>query len=146
MRLSILLFTLLLLVSCNPKRDGQSKKSELLKVVANYYEALVLQDTATISRISTPNFTLFDDGEAYDQPGMLTMVSSLPAFKASFRFDSVNAYIDKEYASMYYIRNTDFTLDDSIQSSLHFLENATFVKDNDEWKLRFLHSTLKKTH
>ena len=131
-------------LSCNPKRDAHSKKEELINLVTTYYDALARIDTATLKRISTANFVLFDDGEQYNNETAIEMVLQLPAFKARFSFDSVNAYIDEEYASMYYIRNATFSMNDSVFSPLRFLENATFVKEEDDWKIRFIHSSLKK--
>ena len=139
----ILVATLAFAVSCNSERITD-KKEDLGRVIINYYESLAKKDMDAIGKVTAKNFVLFDDGTIYSNESALAMVSGLPEFTATFKLDSVNAHIDKENASMYYIREAQFTMADSIYSPVKFLESATFMKVDGEWRIRFIHSSVMK--
>ena len=131
-------------VGCNSKRDGDVAKEELTSLIAEFYAALANKDDAKVKELTAANFVLFDDGLIYNVDQSLEMIRQLPSFKASFSIDSANAHIGKNDASMYYFRKATFTMADSTYPTSHFLESATFLKVDDEWKIRFMHSTTSK--
>jgi hypothetical protein len=131
-------------VSCNSKRDGVVMKEELNGLINEYYIALADKNDAKLNELTADNFILYDNGEVFTNQSSQKMIRELPPFKATFRIDSSNAHIGKNDASMYYLREATFTMADSIYPSVKFLESATFLKEGDKWKIRFIHSTLRK--
>jgi hypothetical protein len=143
MRINTLFVIIMIaLLSCHP--DNGNPKEELRKVLTAYYDALAKKDTGEINKLTTANFVLFEDGLIYDNKSSLRAIQQMPAFTASFTIDSLNAHIDKGDASVYYTRGANFIFRDSIHIAKKFLESATFKKENNKWKLRFLHSSLRK--
>lgn len=130
-----------LILSCKPERAGKDGKEELGKLIIAYYETLSKADSNGLADLTAPNFVMFDDGKVYSNQAALEMVRSLPPFKASFRLQNVHAHIGKQNASMYYVREAQFTIGDSTHAPSSYLESSTFMKVGDEWKIRFIHST-----
>lgn len=131
-------------ISCNSKREGNVAKAELTELVTVYYNALAEKNEQKLKEITAENFVLFDNGQIYNNESSLKMVRELPPFKASFKLDSANSHIGKNDASMYYLREASFTMADSTYPVVKFLESATFLKVEDKWKIRFIHSTLRQ--
>jgi ketosteroid isomerase-like protein len=136
--------TIVLLCSCRPDDDGQAKKEELKNIVLDYYNALANKDLQKANSLTTANFILFDEGFVLDNKVAIDSVRKMKPFRFTTSIDSLNVHVDKKDASAYYFRNADFTFEDSVHMSIRFLESVTFNKEGDNWKLRFLHSSIRK--
>lgn len=143
MRKEFSLLLLALLVACTPTENKTSGKEQLKSVLAAYYEAMANKDLEKMKALTADSFIMFDEGQVYNNESALQSIATLPPFTARFRFDSVNARIDKANASAYYLREAEFTMGDSTRT-IRFLESATFNKEKDQWKIRFLHSSIRK--
>ena len=138
------LVIMLSLLSCRNDDNGQAKKEELKHIVLDYYNALANQDLQKANSLTTANFILFDGGLIYNNEVAIDSVKQMKPFKVTFTIDSLNVHVDKKDASAYYFRNADFIFEDGTRMPVTFLESATFNKVGDKWKLRFMHSTLRK--
>jgi ketosteroid isomerase-like protein len=145
MRITVLLIVITFTIfSCSTHDDTQTKKEELKTTVAAYYDALAKKDIQRMTDLTATDFVFFDDGVPYTNKSAVKFVEGLPAFTATFKFDSINARIDKSNASAYYFREATFTIQGNTYTPIKFLESATFIKENGKWKIRFLHSSLRK--
>ena len=124
--------------------DNLAKKEELKAVLSDYYNALAKKDIQKLNELTTANFILFDEGVIYNNESSVKAVEQLKPFTATFTFDSLNIHVDKKEVSMYYFRKADFTFADSTHLPVRFLESATFHQEGDKWKLRFIHSSIRK--
>jgi ketosteroid isomerase-like protein len=132
------------LLSCRSGDDSQAKKEELKSVLADYYNALAKKDIQKLNSLTTANFIFFEEGVITTNESAIRDAEERMAFTASFTFDSLNIHMEKRDASVYYFRKADFTFEDSSQLSVRFLESATFNKEGDKWKIRFLHSSIRE--
>ncbi|MBL7738254.1 MAG: nuclear transport factor 2 family protein [Chitinophagaceae bacterium] len=133
-----------ILFSCQSDPENIAGKDKLKALLASYYEALAKKDTAKMRALTATGFILYDEGVIYNNESAVKMVEQLPAFTAAFKFDSLNTHIDERNASAYYLREAVFTMQDSTYAPVKFLESATFNIENGEWKIRFIHSSLRK--
>jgi ketosteroid isomerase-like protein len=139
--LTLILFSIL---SCRTGDDTLARKEEFKSILTDYYNALGQKDLQKLNALTTENFILFDEGSVYSNESAVKAISKNKPFTVTFTFDSLNAHIDKKNASVYYFREADFTLADTIKMHAKFLESATFNKEGNKWKLRFLHSTYRR--
>lgn len=140
--LPIMLLTMLF--SCRSDPENTTGKDKLKSLLVSYYDALAKKDTAGMRSLTATGFVLYDEGVIYNNESAAKFVEQLPAFTATFRFDSLNTHIDERNASAYYLREAVFTIQDSTYAPIKFLESATFKKEHGEWKIRFIHSSLRK--
>ena len=129
--------------SCSSGDDTAAKKEELKKVLEDYFTAFSKEDTVTLRSLTTSNFVLFDDGIVYSTETAISALRKRKPFKITTTIDSMNIHMDKKDASAYYFRKADFVFDDTVRMQGKFLESATFNKEGDKWKLRFLHSSFR---
>jgi|GEM_PF-2956636 len=134
-----------LLPSCRPNDDGEAKKEELKTIIIDYYNALANKDLQKANSLTTTNYILFDDGRIYPNNQVaIDSVKKMGEFSFSTTIDSLNVHVDKKNASAYYFRKADFTFPPDVKVSVRFLESCTFNKEGDKWKLRSLHSSIRK--
>ena len=144
-RFSLVLASIcLLLYACRRDDDGQTKKEELKKIILDYYSALSAKDLEKANSFTTSSFLFFDEGRIYNNQLAIDSVKKMSAFTATFTIDSLNVHVDKKDASAYYFRHADFVFEDGRQIPVNFLESCTFNKEGNKWKLRFLHSSIRK--
>jgi ketosteroid isomerase-like protein len=141
---ALMLYAMLLAASCASDNDTPEKKEELKKIIADYYNALTNRDTVALKDLTTDNFVLWDDGVIFTNQTAIKAISGGKSFKATFSFDSLNIHMDKRNASVYYFKNAEFVFNDTIHMPAKFLESATFNKEGNKWKLRFLQSSPRK--
>ncbi|MBL7742062.1 MAG: nuclear transport factor 2 family protein [Chitinophagaceae bacterium] len=132
------------LFSCQSDPENVAGKDKLKALLVSYYDALAKKDTAGMRSLTAAGFVLYEEGMIYNNESAAKFVEQLPAFTATFKFDSLNTHIDERNASAYYLREAVFTIQDSTHAPVKFLESATFKKENGEWKIRFIHSSLRK--
>lgn len=130
--------------SCQSESDNHLKKEELKALLSDYYNAMSKKDLDKMKSLTTPDFVMYDEGVIYNNESAVKAIEGIGPFTASFAFDSVKAHLDKTDASAYYLREATFTMQDSTYAPMKFLESATFKKEGDKWKLRFLHSSIRK--
>jgi ketosteroid isomerase-like protein len=139
-----LILTSFLLFSCHAGDDGQAKKEELKNIVLDYYNALSRQDLQKANSLTTGNFMFFDEGLILNNRVAIDSVKKMGRFTATFTIDSLNVHVDKKDASAYYFRTADFAFANGQKISVRFLESVTFNKEGNKWKLRFMHSSVRK--
>lgn len=131
-------------LSCKSDPTNGSGKEKLKTLLASYYDALAKKDLEKMKSLTASNFVLYEEGVIYNNESAAKSIDELPPFTATFRFDSLNTHIAESNASAYYLREAVFTMQDSTYPPVKFLESATFNKENGEWKIRFLHTSLRK--
>jgi len=140
----LLAATIFILFSCRSDDNGQAKKEELKNIVLDYYAALSNKDLQKANELTTSNFILWDEGIIYNNEVAIDSVRKMKPFTAVFTIDSLNVHVDKKNASAYYFRKADFTFSDGKKMPVQFLESATFNKEGNKWKLRFMQSSIRK--
>jgi hypothetical protein len=145
MKIKILFFVLVISIcSCHSDDDSLAKKEELKSILTEYYSALAKKDIKKLNAATTSSFILFEEGTVYTNESAVKAIEQMKPYTVSFSIDSLNVHMDKTNASAYYFRKADFIFDDTDHLSMRFLESATFNKEDGKWKLRFLHSSVRK--
>jgi ketosteroid isomerase-like protein len=141
---TFLALAVITLFSCQSESDSQFKKEELKTLLSDYYTAMSKKDLAAMKSLTTPDFIMYDEGIIYSNESAVKSIEGMGPFTVSFVFDSINAHLDKTNASAYYLKQATFTIQDSTWAPMKFLESATFKKEGEKWKLRFLHASMRK--
>ncbi|WP_437545728.1 nuclear transport factor 2 family protein [Sorangium sp. So ce367] len=130
------------LSACQPNRpDGPEK---LKAVVVSYFDCVTRRDFARMKALTTPDFVIYENGKIIDNDGLIAIINGSPIAKATFSLDDVKIDVDNNSGSMIYINHGKFTQNDASTMTRDFLESAIFKKVGNEWKLHFVHSTVKK--
>lgn len=143
MRKNLIILLAIALFSCKSDNDGEAGKEKIKSLLASFHEAMAKKDLKKMKELTATNFVMFDEGVIYNNESALSSIEKLPPFTATFSFDSLNVYMAGNNASAYYLKEAVFTKEGHTYPPAHFLESATFNKENGEWKIRFLHSSRK---
>ena len=132
-----------IVVGCQQK--DQSGSPELLKqVLFDFCDGIENKDFDKIKEATTPDFIAYVDGEVWSKDSMISVLNSYPPYSADYSFDNFNIDMDNSLGYMRFFSHADFVFSDTLNVKFDWIESATFVKTDDQWKMNFLHSTTKK--
>jgi hypothetical protein len=139
----LLLFLLGFLIACqqtNQKDDPEKLKSVLM----DYFNGIKNRDINKMNAVTTTDFVLFEDGKVFSNDSLVNFLNSFPKFNADYKFDHFKINVDNNSGNMSYYNHGELTINDTTHLTFNWLESATFKKVGDNWKLEFLHSTVRK--
>lgn len=131
------------LTSCQQKKDD----SEVLKkILTDYFDGLKSNtvDLDKLNSLTTTDFVLFEDGLIWTNDSLAKPIPGVKSFKGIWSFEDMKVNIDQNSADIIYYNHGDFIINDTIKRQVDFLESATFKKVDGNWKMKFLHSTVRK--
>jgi hypothetical protein len=139
----LLLLTLLLAVSsCQEKKTDNPE--QLKAVLIGYFDGIETKDFQKMHDLTTEDFVLFEDGVVFTNDSLFNMMNSFESFSADYNFENLKIYVDNRSGNIQYYNPGNFIFNDTIEVKLDWLESATFKKIDGEWKMDFLHSTVRK--
>jgi len=150
----VLVLTLLIfssLVFTQPKEEIEIQTT-IESMFQNVFSDL---DLSQIPRYFTEDFVLFEDGEITDRESITQMILNL---KEQFEseenkdrnierrnsFEFLKTSVNGNSAWIYYKNSAIFTLNGMEIAEINWLENAYLQKENKDWKIQFLHSSVVK--
>ena len=132
-----------LLTACqqtNKKDDSEKLKS----VLTEYTDGIKNRDLDKMNAVTTSDFVLFEDGKVFNNDSLVNFLNSFSKFSINYKIDYLKINVDNNSGYMIYLNRGEMILNDTTKLTINWLESATFKKVADEWKLEFLHSTVRK--
>lgn len=140
-KLTIIALGLAILTSCEPKKDNPEV---LTKILTDYFDGIKTQDLNKLNSLTTADFVLFEDGKLWNNDSLVTFAHNFKSFKGEWKFDNIKVNIDQSSGDIVYYDHGEFVLNDTLNLKFDWLESATFRKINGQWKMNFLHSSIRK--
>jgi ketosteroid isomerase-like protein len=132
----------LIILSCQHKPNDDPEKVK--QVLPDYFDGIKTKDFQKMKDVTTVDFVLFEDGKVFNNDSLINLINSFPKYSVDYTFSEFNIAVDQEIAHIYYHNQGAFILNDTTHMNYKWLESASFRKVNDQWKMNFLHSTVKK--
>lgn len=132
-----------LMISCQQDKPTDSP-DELKQVLFDYFDGMKNKDFDKMKEVTTNDFTLYEDGKVWNNDSLISFINTFPEFTVVFTFDKFKINVDNSSGNMHYLNHADFVLNDTIKMEYTWIESATFLKDENGWKMNFLHSTVRK--
>ena len=140
---ALLTFNLILvLLSCQTKPNDDPEKVK--KVLLDYFDGIKNKDFQKMKDVTTSDFILYEDGKVFNNDSLINLINSFPKYSVDYTFNEFTINVDQDIAHMYYYNQGAFILNDTTHLDYKWLESASFRKENDQWKMDFLHSTVRK--
>ena len=141
---SILLIALIgFMIGCQQDRSTDSQ--EVIKQkLSDYFDGIATKDFDKMKNVTTADFTIYEDGKIWNNDSIISLIKMYPDSRVDYTFDNFKINVDNSSANMYYLNHADFVLNDTIKMEYNWVESATFVKDDNGWKMNFMHSTTRK--
>lgn len=132
-----------LLYSCQ-KNNATDETEAIKKVLLAYFDGIKSKDVAQLNELTTEDFMLFENGKVWTNDSIAAVFKQQPTIQFNYSFDNFKIITDQTSGRMNYFNHGEITLNDTSHYKFDWIESATFRKVNDQWKLEFLHSTVKK--
>ena len=141
---SILLIVLTgLIISCQQNKPTDSPE-ELKQVLLDYFDGIKNKDFDKMKEVTTIDFAIYEDGKVWNNDSIISFIKMYPNSKVDYTFDNFKIKVDNSSGNMHYLNHADFILNDTIKMEFNWIESATFIKNDNGWKMDFLHSTVRK--
>ena len=141
-----LLIIAIFVSACLQAQPPFSKEQEIQQAVVNLFESLSARDSVSLKLHCTPDITLYEYGQAWNLDTLIrktiTMNQSAD-FKRTNSFEFIKTETDKNMAWVTY-RLSSVIFRDANESQVQWLETTVLAKQNKQWKVKHLHSTLLK--
>jgi hypothetical protein len=115
-------------------------------ILTDYFDGMksTTVDLDKLNSLTTTDFVLFEDGLIWTNDSLVKPIPDVKSFKGTWTFDDMKVDIDQNSGDIIYYNHGDFIINDTIKMQVDFLESATFKKVDGQWKMKFLHSTVRK--
>ncbi|XXT20172.1 nuclear transport factor 2 family protein [Sorangium sp. So ce429] len=130
------------LSACQQNRPDSPE--ELKAVILAYFDCVSRKDFARMKTLTTPEFVIFENGKIINNDGLIDIIKGSPITRASYSFEYFRVSVDNSSGSLIYFNHGEFVTKDANTLTRDWLESAIFKKVGGEWKLDFVHSTVKK--
>lgn len=130
------------LSACQPSEHDDPEN--LKAVLVSYFDCISKKDFTGMKSLTTTDFVIYENGKVINNDGLIDIINKSPIVKATYSFDGFTINVDNASGSMRYFNHGEFVKDDTSLTTRDWLESATFKKVGNEWKLDFIHSTVKK--
>ena len=112
--------------------------------MTEFFDGINTQDINKLNSVTTNDFVLFEDGKIWTNDSLVTIKNKFKSFKGDWKFDNMKLNIDESSGDVTYYNHGEFVFNDTIKMKFDWLESATFKKVDGKWRMKFLHSTIKK--
>jgi len=117
----------------------------LKKILFDYFDGIKVKDLNKLNAVTTANFVLFEDGKVWTNDSLVTNLNKYyKTLDATFTFDNFDINVDNTSGNMRYFNHCDCIINDTSKMSFNWIESASFVKIDGNWKMNFLHSSIRK--
>lgn len=146
------LFTIciVLLMGCQTQAEEQitvDKQAEIQKVektLLDFFDAIADYDYQRMRNITADNYVLIENGPLWTVDSLITMMKQFEEQATiSYKFSDMETTVQGQTAWMTYKNNGVMNFGDR-QQHFDWTESAVFSKQDNEWKMVLLHSTMNE--
>ncbi len=145
-RTLLLTITIGLTTQLYAQSQPSKKEKDVHQTIIQLFEALSNRDTAGLKIYSTADITFYEYGEIWNIDTLIAKAITLNQstdFKRTNSFEFINTRVDKTMAWVTY-RLQSVVVKDGKRVTVQWLETVVLVKEENQWKVKHLHSTLIK--
>ena len=140
------LFVSLLLSSITSAQTTSSEQVTVQQTIVKLFDALSNRDSVSLKAWTTADVTLYEYGELWNIDTLIHKAIKLNTAKEFARtntFDFIHTTVDKKMALVNYRLQSVITREGK-QATVQWLETVVLIKEQNQWKVKHLHSTLLK--
>lgn len=122
--------------------DTEKDELNVHQVLTDYFTNISQRNWDDLKNLSTDDMIILENGLEWNNDSLINGINKyFSEFNIKYDFEFVKTNIDRNTAWVYY-KNSAVAIKDTVKLEFKWLESAYFVKQNKEWKLTFVHSTL----
>ena len=129
-----------LLVSCTSSIDKRENEKMVKKMLNDFITAVQDKDFAELEKLTTDDFVIYENGLVWDFEEFSRKLEEYDSVTIKYDLTDLNLLVDAQTAHAQFHNVGTFNHPDTT-IVLKFIESAAFVKENDNWQIKFYHST-----
>lgn len=148
--LNFFIIIIVLLIGCQPTQDEQitvdehAEKQKVEETLLNFFDAIAAYDYQRMRDITSENYVLIENGPIWTVDSLITMMKQFQGKATiSYEFSDMETTVQGPTAWMSYKNNGTMNFGDR-QQYFDWTESAVFSKQDDEWEMVLLHSTMNE--
>lgn len=146
---SFLIITVVIGCQANQTREGDAASKEEIAAVEDtlrsFFEAISTNDYQRLRHITADDYTLIENGPVWTVDSLINVVKSYEGKASmSYEFSNIQTTVKGSTAWMTYINDGMMDMGDQ-QRLFNWTESAVFRKQDENWNMVLLHSTMNKT-
>ena len=141
-----LLVNLSFVMSLHAQQSFTKDQQQVQQTVINLFDALSNRDSVGLKNACAADIVLFENGSTWNADKLIQKAITLNTstdFKRTNKIDFINTTVNDNTAWASYNLHSEIAGNDKL-STIHWLETVVLVKDDKNWKIKVLHSTLIK--
>ncbi|HEY0740833.1 MAG TPA: nuclear transport factor 2 family protein [Chryseosolibacter sp.] len=143
LKLAIIFLALVFSTSCTQEQKTDDTEA-LKKLLADYFDGIKHRDVAKMDSVTTNDFILFEDGRVWSNDSLVNMLNAFKSFDGTWTLTDMKINTDERSADAVYFNHGELIVNDTGKLNFDWVESATFRKVDGNWKMNFLHSTVRK--
>ncbi len=136
----LILWVMASFIGCQSHVHKNSKPSDVETVLKQFVQAVAESDMESIQGMVAPNFVLYENGKIWNIDSLFHSIELYREIGINYKLDDVKIQVDCHSARAVFTNTGTFIFPNDT-TVLKFVESATFVKIEEEWKVEFYHST-----
>jgi hypothetical protein len=110
------------------------------KMLNDFITAVQDKDFAELEKLTTDDFVIYENGLVWDFEEFSRKLEEYDSVTIKYDLTDLNLLVDAQTAHAQFHNVGIFNHPDTT-IVLYFIESAAFVKENDNWQIKFYHST-----
>lgn len=137
----VLLTIIFLFLGCSTSNyDKKENKRIVNELLVEFLTAVEKNDYDVLDRIVHDEFVIYENGSIWNLERLSTELENFKNVEVKYTLGNVHSIVDENVAHLQFKNIGQFVYPDTT-IVLDFIESATFVKEEENWYLRFYHST-----
>ncbi len=131
------------LISCASNVNKKSDKKIVKSVLNQFITAVQDKDYSKLDQLTQDDFVIYENGLVWSFEEFSSELEDYDSVKINYELSNLHLIIDNTTAHAQFMNRGTFEYPDTT-IVLNFIESATFIKDDDNWQIKFYHSTHSK--
>lgn len=147
----IFLFGCLFIIAVQFSFAQPNKNEKVQQTMIQLFEAFTTLNVDNIKKYTTTDFTLLEDGQVWNLDSVSVHFQLFKdqlkgaTFNAAYTLDFIQIVVQENTAMVAYHNSAVSSINNNPLPKLNWLESAFLTKENNEWKVKMLHSTELKS-
>lgn len=143
-QIALLIIIITHTLSTQAQKPITKTQQQVQETVVNMFEALSERDSMALKTYCTSDITLYEYGQIWNMDSLIfkaITMNTVADFKRTNTFEFISTETDKHIAWVTYTLSSIIAKDGK-QTTIVWLETVCLLKQNRQWKVKNLHSTL----
>lgn len=128
----------------NNKSLSESEEEKVEETLKTFFNSISNYNYEGIREVTSDDFILIENGPVWNTEKFINFIKQFESDATfSYEFSFIQTSVEGSTAWMVYKNNGIMNMDDQ-QRHFDWTESAVFSKENDQWKIKLLHSTMNE--